>query len=337
MSIIKRMSVGVVFVLSLVTLGMLLFFSNVFDEMPEQQSRQQVAISELAPPAGDLSQPLMEPTQGSREQIGGSASLAKAIFEQPIYLYGLIVDQFGHPIKDASIRLGLHDKPWENGSDFSRVSDSNGRFSIKDLRGAALNVEVLKEGYYNGDESRRVFKPGELSSDMAPFVFILYKKGVAEPVIYHSVAAVRLSKNIAGAHFDFNNGRFLELSDGRGGMFVEIDSSSGLGYGRYWRYSITIKGGGLIKRTHEFAFSAPESGYVESIAGEYGGQPSPDSKWRSSFSEEYFAILPDNTRARFKIELGSKRSNYIRISDLIYNPDPKSINLEFDPAMAINK
>jgi len=261
--------------------------------------------------------------------------LVKAFFDQSISVYGRVVDQFGQSIEAAKVRFGVNDKPWESGSEYFRTSDSEGRFHIKGVKGAAINTEVSKEGYYNGKESRRILNPGELTSKESPAVFVLYKKGVTEPVIYQPVDAMRLPQGVESAVFDFRRGILLKSGEGAGQMLVEIVSTPGVEHGRYWKYTISIKGGGLQKRTHEFAFSAPESGYLETISGEYGGSPAGGKKWRNSFSDEYFALLPDGTKARLKIELGAKRESYVRISELIYNPNPDSRNLEFDPAKVI--
>jgi hypothetical protein len=114
-------------------------------------------------------------------------------------------------------------------------------------------------------------------------------------------------------------------------MRIEIMSSPGARRGRAWGYKITVPRGGLQKRTHEFAFSAPVSGYVETIEGGYGGDTTDDPNWRGSFGDQFFVQLPDGSVARFQVNLGIKGGCYVEISQLVYNPDPNSRNLEYDP------
>lgn len=317
--------------------GWLLSQNQLHVALPEEPAQHATAPKPTltitgAPPAATAAAQAEDTLDGAPRD---NVALAKAIFAQPISVYGRVVDQFGQPIEGAKIRFGVHDKPWERGSEYFRTSDADGRFEIDDVKGAAINTEVFKDGYYNGNESRRIFKPGEPTSKKIPSVFVLYKKGEAEPVIYQSLDSMRLHQGVEIVHFDFKRARLLKSAEGQGQMFVEIVSTPGLERGRYWKYSISIKGGGLQKRTHEFAFSAPESGYIETIAGEYGGQSPSGGEWRNSHSDDYFAMLSDGTKARFKIELGTKRENYMRISEFVYNPKPDSRNLEFDPTKVI--
>ena len=325
-----RFIIGFVVLICLLILGSWLFFRFTY------ASGRKRGLPPNHPPAKPMTQdPRAGAAPAQATKTFDNVSLAKAMFAQSLSVYGRVVDQFGRPLEGAKIRFGVHDRPWESGSEYFRSSDSDGRFSISSVKGAAINTEVFMDGYYNGDQSRRVFKPGEFSSAADPFEFVLYQKGETEPVIYRAVAGVRLTSGTASAKLDFSRGALMESNEGRGQMLVEIASTPGIEHGRPWRYAIRIKGGGLQKRTHEFAFMAPKSGYSEMIAGEYAGGMSDIGNWRNSFSGDFFALLPDGTKARFKIELGTKRENYIRVSELVYNPNPNSLNLELDPEKAI--
>lgn len=260
------------------------------------------------------------------------AALIKAIFSQSITIYGRVLDQHGQAIEGARIRFGVHDKPWESGSSYFATSDVDGRFEISGISGAAANTEVSKEGYYNGRESRRILKPGEPTSKKNPAIFTLYKKGEADAVVHRPAAGIEPSEGISTVYFDFNRARFLTSAQGSNLMQVEIKAAPENTLGREWEYSIIIPGGGLQKRGHEFQFIAPDSGYVEKISGGYGLNA---PNWRGSFGEEMIALLPDGTVARFEINIGIKGRKYVRIYELVYNPDPTSRNLELDPAKVI--
>jgi len=329
-----RTRAGMALLLLFVTVGYwLLSFSSGFTR--SNRSSQRASTPASIAPVDDTSLTAASIAQG-QENInspGDSINSVKTTFSESISVYGRVVDQFGQPIVGAEIRFGIHDKPWEHGSEIFKTSDVDGYFSIDDVKGAAINAEVFKDGYYNGAQSRRIFKPGEHTSKMIPAVLVLYEKGEADAVIHRPSDSINLPHGNNGAYLDFKLGS-LSISR-KGQLLVEVVSTPGVDHGRYWEYKITITGGGLQKRTHEFAFTAPESGYKEIISGNYASSSPNDETWRNTYSDEFFAMLPDGTKARFKIELGTKRVNYIIISELVYNPNPSSLKLEFDPTKVI--
>lgn len=300
---------------------------------PQSQDAEPPQLVQAAPPPDpQVPSPSAAPGGVPPEK----AALFKAFFAQSISLYGLVLDQSKQPIEGATVRLGVHDNPNGSGSEYFRVSDAYGRFQTSDLRGAAINAEVSKEGYYNGLESRRILKPGEPISKEAPVVFVLYKIGDIEPVVYLRSATVEF-KDVGGiAYLDFKRGRLTHVGNGSSQMRIEIASSPGRQRGRAWAYKIIVPGGGLQKRTHEFSFSAPEAGYLETVEGGYGGNAPEDPSWRGSFGDHFFARLADGSVARFQINLGIKGGSYVEISQLVYNPNSSSRNLEYDPAKALS-
>lgn len=265
-----------------------------------------------------------------------NVALFKAFFAQAIAIHGRVIDQGGQAIPNVHVQLTVHDKPGEEGSKYVRISDSDGQFEISGVNGASVNVEVSKDGYYAGQESRRVFDAGQKNTADSPAIFVLHKKGQAEPLVYLRSATVGLKDESGVAYLDFKRVRLTHVGNSQSQMRIEIASSPGRQRGRAWTYKIIVPGGGLQKRTHEFAFSAPEAGYVETVEGGYGGNAPDDPSWRGSFGEHFFARLADGSVARFQINLGIKGGSYVEISQLVYNPNSSSRNLEYDPAKALS-
>lgn len=284
--------------------------------------------------SGSASTPAARPDQPPEPPPEGVA-LFRAFFAQVISIHGRVTDQSNNAIPDAHVQLTVHDKPGEKGTDYVKTTDNDGRFEIIGVTGASVNVELSKDGYYSGKESRRIIDAGEKSSVDNPMIFLLHKKGEGLPVVYLRSATVGLKEQGGVAYLDFEHGRLTALEGNETQMRIEIVSSQGRQRGRAWKFKLSLLGGGLQKRNHEFAFNAPASGYVEIIEGGYSEHAADDPDWRGSFGDHFFALLPDGSVARFQINLGVKGGPYVEISQLVYNPDSNSKNLEYDPLNTI--
>ena len=307
--------------------------------IPEKQppsAAPEVAAQPIIPPSPASGAPA--PAVPQDKPLGPpleNVALFKAFFAQAVSIHGRVIDQGGHAIPGVHVQLTVHDKPGEEGSEYAKTTNNEGRFEISGVNGASVNVEVSKDGYYRGRESRRVFDAGQKNNADNPAVFVLHKKGEGVPLVYLRSATIGLKEEGGVAYIDFKRGR-ITSANAQGQLRIEIMSSPGLQRGRAWGYKIVVPGGGLQKRTHEFAFSAPVSGYVETIEGGYGGNTTDDPNWRGSFGDQFFAQLPDGSVARFQVNLGIKGGSYAEISQLVYNPDPNSRNLEYDPEKTIS-
>src|SRR5262245_42203005 len=72
-----------------------------------------------------------------------------AIYNTPIAFYGKVVDEAGQVVSAARVTFSVHDKFWqENGTRFESSSDENGLFSLTNVRGAAVYVNVTKDSYH---------------------------------------------------------------------------------------------------------------------------------------------------------------------------------------------
>jgi hypothetical protein len=281
-------------------------------------------------------QPAVRPALSTPERARNqTVQKVLGILATPIAFYGRVIDQRGDPVPDATINYTALDKFDESGSAYQGRSDSNGNFSISGIRGAALSVGVRKQGYYPIlDKSNASFAYGvgpdptrkEPPTKESPAVFILQKQGPTEALIRTGGGQTDIPRDGRPLNFDLATGKA-----GRGDLQIQtwIGDSNQRRFD--WSYRLSIPGGGLIERTGQFDFEAPEEGYQSSIELK---MPATAEKWSSDLPKEYFAKLPNGTYARFSIEFYAGHRNFVVLTSYL-NPAPGSRNLEFDSAKQI--
>jgi hypothetical protein len=98
--------------------------------------------------------------------------------------------------------------------------------------------------------------------------------------------------------------------------------------GRYdWRCRITVPGGGLTEAKGNFAFEAPEDGYVPSIEL---GEKADQLRWLGDADRQFFVRLPNGRHARIKFSMIAGGDHFFLIESAL-NPEPGSRNLEAAP------
>lgn len=253
----------------------------------------------------------------------------RTIFSTPLALYGIVVDQDGQPVGDARVKIGVADKPWDSGSSYERVTGSTGMFEITGVRGAGINVEVAKEGYYAGRESRRLLQSGEMPSRDSPAVWRLYKKGTVETLIHHGPSWTDLPMDETPVEYDFNTKKFVDAGLGQIRAEVRVEGSMHRRFS--WSYRLSVPSGGLIPRMHEFDFVAPEQGYAEVLEARIDANA---ANWMGAFNGDYFIRLPNGSYGRLRFSIARGRDNFsFRIDHAVVNP-AGSRNLEYDQKSA---
>ena len=196
----------------------------------------------------------------------------------PITFYGKVVDQNGNPVAGANVLMTALDHPLSQGSTYAKQSDSNGLFTIWGIHGAALQVNVSKEGYYTVPESwgdfayaARVGTQKPAHPDRSdPAVFVLRKMGGTERLI-HQEKDIKVSEmgtpstidlrtgNTVGAHEpDIQFQTWISDHHVRPGASAREQRFD-------WRCVVSVPGGGLqVRGGSEFDFEAPSDGYQAS-------------------------------------------------------------------------
>jgi hypothetical protein len=187
-------------------------------------------------------------------------------WKQPINFYGRVVDENNQPVAGATAGFEWTDLSQKGTSKATAISDETGFFSLTDRQGKRLVVDVAKDGYYSGGNSRNAAfeyaNPGDglFTPDSAnPVVFHLRKKGEAAQLIH--------GLKLFGSRVD-GTLSYVDLTTAKNGrtppgdLTVQCTRSERNADKKFdWTFTLGVPGGGLIKSTDEFMFLAPDSGY----------------------------------------------------------------------------
>lgn len=279
--------------------------------------------------------------QSARSNTGKIATLAR-IMSHPIEFYGKVVDLEGNPVAAAEVTYSAFNRFFDNSEAQTTLADVYGHFAINDIEGGSIYVRVAKEGYYQIDESKRKFGYAVPSSNPAaddpnnPAVFILRKHGVAE-YLQRREFINDIPRVGTATGFDLMTGRKVSSGDShiivRAWSPEEKRGPNGERIPYAWRFEISVPNGGLVERTDQFDFIAPESGYTETLSFE---MPADAERWNDlGQKQEVFAKLKDGNYARLLFHYGpsnSIRGDYLRIES--YTNPSGSRNLEYDSNLA---
>ena len=271
------------------------------------------------------------------------------ILQRSLTFYGKVVDEQNTPVPAAKVRFSLMNNPSPNGAGTGgeTESDQTGRFVITG-RGMGIYVEVSKEGYYrvrelNGKQgSSGVFRNHEnladtevgLPAEDKPAIFVLRKVGEAMPLIHVGQRSIIVPKNGAPTDVDLSTGQVV--GPGKGQLRVEVwTQNQGMnpnkGEHYDWQCRLTIPGGGMVERSGEFAFEAPDAGYLPTVEL---AQSATADRWTPSMAQQFFVLLAGNRYARINFQMITGGDHFIVLESFL-NPTPGNRNLEFDPQKAV--
>ena len=257
-----------------------------------------------------------------------------------ITFYGIVKDQDGQPVSDATIvaNLTFFSLTGEYFQDQKKIiahTDSEGKFVFKDLRGRTLYFDVIKrDGYefyriqdqkyafdFGGVEEKEKFKPDKSN----PCVFILHKK--PEPG-YVEESCDAKSIYLTGEEFEVDLKKGISLSVKKlkaatGDMMVSV--MPGLSKDRFNILIKTRKDEDLIIEQDGEAHTAPETGsYRHEIAFEL--KPAEEI-----LKNIYFKGRMDNAYTYARLQLKLKlRSSGVSCGVCLYTGLDDGRNLEYD-------
>ena len=259
----------------------------------------------------------------------------------PITFYGKVVDQSNSPVSGATIWMD-----WSaigGTRETNMQSDADGLFSISGLVGKSLSVQVVKDGYFSGEQADKDFEYAEffnrsfhVPDSTNPVVFSLRKYGNREPMYK--------SRINAALHAD---GRMLWFNCRTGQP--EKGGEIGLGVNRYGdvnsrdsAYTIIVKaapGCGIIQGEvgeDGDMFSAPESGYSDEIRFEQAAARGPyDETFCVSRLIRLYLQTTNGVYGSVKSEISQNQGPYAHVNGVMYLNPSGSRNLEFDEAQQI--
>lgn len=275
---------------------------------------------------------------GDKEKAIGEVVRA---YQTPITFNGCVIDQFGTPVVGAIVTFAPIDSLVSNKTSYTGRSDENGMFSITNIMGIALSVGVRKEGYHLIDgKSSATFAYG-IGADSyrktpptkdSPAVFVLHKMGKAEPIVHVGTRSYKVSKD--GQPFEVSLGRGTKVPAGQGDIRFQRWANDKLKdpHGHFdWRLRISVPGGGLVERTGQFDFEAPEDGYEEVV--EIDMPTSLGDEWSYTVNKNYFAKLGSGRYARLEVMIQAGHNTTPLVVTAYLNPKLGSRNLEYDPEL----
>lgn len=262
--------------------------------LPQEQN---VAAQSTNSPGGpDSVAPLPKITQIdaavlSREQLEAEVRRRdgqdrKWEWKIPIKFYGRVVDENGHPIGAADVRMQWTNFSANGTENRQMQSDAQGLFSIDNVTGKRLVVRVSKPGYYASDSRNR------FSFEYAnPFEEIFHRPDPNRPVFFflrrQNPAADVISKSVEVVLPGDGTGPRLHLESGKVAATGEVQIQAWkpwpprpMSPPYNWKVILSIAGGGFVETHEDFAFEAPEAGYEETYMIDMN--PALLTEWRVS-------------------------------------------------------
>jgi len=257
----------------------------------------------------------------------------------PLDFYGKVMDEGSNAIAGATVGFAWNKdstNPFVNAGEKTLItqSDPEGLFSLQGERGRFLNIRLSKDGYYTprpGVWSFKYSAETRFSPD-SPVVFVLRKKGKAEPLIHITGTGFSAMRDFSLAE----DGRPTEVSlrtgqqvaPGQGDLTVEF--RAGVPVPEHpstitWQCRVSIPGGGLVTTDEEYPFKAPEAGYLEFDEWSVGV-----TNWSGKINRQYYVRLRDGSFGRVNLRvIGVPREAYFRMESFLNPSGPRT--LEYDP------
>lgn len=259
------------------------------------------------------------------------------VFSNSINFYGKVLDERGVGVKGARVRYSAPSSVLEveKGSIDGPTTDADGLFSIIGKKGAGIIVSVSHPSYYETDKSYGDFSffedTGRNPSPNKPAVFVLRKKGIAEPLLKLKQVIRSVPKDGRPVQIGLIGGKSADVILQAWTSVRPQGAANNAPFA--WKVRIAVPSGGLVNYQDQYQFQAPESGYAPEIefAMPAGGV---NGKWRDRFEQTYFVKLGNGNYARMRFQMIAGGGHFA-VVESYYNPQAGSRNLEFDPNKAI--
>ncbi len=252
------------------------------------------------------------------------------LYRTPIQFYGKVVDDAGKSIEGAHVKIMVADVPFSAGKRFDLTTDAMGLFSLSDVHGASVAVNVSKNGYASLDKSRGLFQVEELRSANdpkmpaagRPAIFVLQSMGKVEPLVKISTF-IPVPRTGQPVEINLSDGKVAVAGQGSFRVQTWTNDQSQNAQGRYsWRCKVSVPGGGLIER-NSAVFEAPAEGYRDT---DEINVPETAERWSSQAQRQYFVKLGNGQYARVQFEMTAQGDHFFSIKSYL-NPTTGARNL----------
>jgi hypothetical protein len=258
-------------------------------------------------------------------------------WKTPIEFYGKVIDQNSQPVEGAVVIL-----TWSTiGGTYKKIlqTRTNGEFSITEIQGKGISVDVSKEHYRAGSKIRGSFDYGRFQDrhfhvpdKNDPVVFELWKLGDSEPMYYWYL---NTDTPIDGnpTWIDVKNGK-IKAAEADIAFATLRSEQPGSRDSSYTLVIKTSDGGGIAMADEEFMFSAPNQGYQQEIKIE---EKAGDPKFEGTKKLRFYLKTKDGKYAAVVAEITQFNDPAAGLRMFIYFNPSGSKNLEFDSKRQINK
>ena len=310
------------------------------EQHPRDHNRRMLSARRNTGGPGNSALPLT-PSSASPVDSKPSVSLQQKqfidAFATPITFYGRVLDQNGHPVSGAAVKVAANDKPFGGRpSQYVLETDETGSFAISGIVGLTLAIEVSKAGYevippadgkvtssglfdYGLSSNREKPRP----SKDTPVIFTLRKPGIREPLIKVNQRHFRIARD--------GSPLLISLDPEQAHKVIlrcwTHDVSRPEGQRQYdWHLEITAQDGDLVRRTDGLNYEAPAQGYMGSDAIDMPASL-PANEWHGIVERSYFIRFNDGVFARVTFEIHAGGDHFVVWSSFM-NPRKGSRILE---------
>ncbi len=267
-------------------------------------------------------------------------SVYLAAFETPIEYHGKVLDESGKAIATAEVKFNAVNNPHEPlspTSEYITFSDSSGYFSITEITGTRLTVNVSKEGYrlipndqgsigYHASAVRK--DDGEIPTKAKPAFFVMQKINAPVPLIKRRIRK-KLPLNGDAISIDLLTGN--TRTDGPFKVSIVSDYDSITNERQNWEAKVVLSNGGFAALKDQVNHEAPEDGYSEEIIFRF--DESMDYNPKSVMNDYYFIVGDGKQYGRMNLYVSSTGA-----LGLTYYLNPEgSRNLQYDRALDVTK
>jgi hypothetical protein len=267
-----------------------------------------------------------------------------AIAYAPINFYGKVVDEGGKPVEGATTSYSVGSFSFAGSPRLEGPkTDADGLFSITGKRGPTLSVRVQHGKYHATETADKSFEyaprnympgrepPAPPRDRKNPAIFVLKKKGVAEPLLHHPKLRTRLPMDGKPVTLDARSGNIVSAGSETITFSMKSDGDKlplNEFYPFDWSVTIEVPGGGMVERAGALEFLAPAEGYIPRHAIDMPAT-STGSAWKSQVERDYFVRFGSGKYGRITLQLSGEKGRCL--AEIFLNPSG-SRNLEFDSA-----
>lgn len=256
-----------------------------------------------------------------------------------IEFYGKVVDQNGVPIASAEVNgQVIYNSGFASGvSKPKTVTDANGLFSFKGMKGRTLDFNIVKAGYQFMPEGD-AFDYTELVPEerrhhpdpRRPVLLKMWKLQGAEPLI-HLGKSFDLPSDGTPVRIDLRARKQVPTG---GDLIVtlkhEVRPQGTIFWPYTWRATVEAVDGGFIEDKSRVKNFAPEGGYSPNLIFEEHAEQRP---FHGGVITECYVKLHGNVYGKLHIQINPSPTSPPSFVSLGWwlNPKPGSRNLESDP------